>query len=207
MNDDLVLLARRAAEEALLLLETMEWGGTKSIRSQIQRSAFSVPSNISEGIGRGIGRGPEAQRSKLHFYRIALGSLKECVTQLEMLKNVKPELKSEISVVVSLFLDVEDRIAPLVGSKEVRGNVSDLEREMWCWFDCSCGRKSGIYVYLDGTVMFSPCHGCGLQPAVDTVAPRIMTPDVIYQMSKARNVIEQISILLDKSKKPSPEMF
>ncbi|MGH9408305.1 MAG: four helix bundle protein [Vicinamibacterales bacterium] len=48
------------------------------LTAQIRRAAVSVPSNVAAGQGRGAGRGT------IHFLRIALGSLAEVDTQLEI---------------------------------------------------------------------------------------------------------------------------
>ena len=48
------------------------------LTSQIKRSAISVPSNIAEGKGRGT------NKDFIYFLRIALGSLYELQTQLEL---------------------------------------------------------------------------------------------------------------------------
>ena len=49
-----------------------------ALTSQVRRSAVSVPSNIAEGKGRGTGK------EFIQFLRIALGSLYELQTQLEL---------------------------------------------------------------------------------------------------------------------------
>ena len=52
------------------------------LTSQIKRSAVSVPSNIAEGYGR------KATKEFVRFLRIAMGSLFEIQTQLEISKNL-----------------------------------------------------------------------------------------------------------------------
>lgn len=52
------------------------------LTSQIKRSAVSVPSNIAEGYGR------NANKEFIRFLRIAMGSLFEIQTQLEIAKNL-----------------------------------------------------------------------------------------------------------------------
>jgi four helix bundle protein len=53
------------------------------LTSQIRRAAVSVPSNIAEGQAYGL------MRSCLHYLRIALGSLGEVDTQLEIARRRK----------------------------------------------------------------------------------------------------------------------
>ena len=51
--------------------------------SQMRRSAVSIPSNIAEGAGRG------SQKEFIQFLYIALGSLAELETQLQISKNLE----------------------------------------------------------------------------------------------------------------------
>jgi len=58
------------------------------LTSQIRRSAVSIPSNFAEGFGK------KGNNEFVRFVRIAIGSLYECQTQLEIAKNIE-YLKSE----------------------------------------------------------------------------------------------------------------
>lgn len=53
------------------------------LTSQIRRSAISIPSNFAEGFGR------KGNNEFLRFIRIAIGSLYECQTQLEIECNIE----------------------------------------------------------------------------------------------------------------------
>jgi four helix bundle protein len=52
------------------------------LTSQLRRSAISIPSNIAEGIGR------DSNNELIRFLNIAVGSLFELQTQLEIAKNI-----------------------------------------------------------------------------------------------------------------------
>lgn len=52
------------------------------LTSQIRRSAISIPSNIAEGLGR------DSNNELIRFLNIAVGSLFELQTQLEIAKNI-----------------------------------------------------------------------------------------------------------------------
>jgi four helix bundle protein len=55
---------------------------TYGLTSQIRRCAVSIPSNIAEGFAR------RSQGDYLRFLNIAMGSLFELQTQLEVAKNI-----------------------------------------------------------------------------------------------------------------------
>ncbi len=56
-----------------------DWG----LKDQIQRSAISVPSNIAEGDAR------KSDKDSIRFFHIALGSLAELRTQIEISMELK----------------------------------------------------------------------------------------------------------------------
>ena len=53
------------------------------LNAQLRRAAVSIPSNISEGAAR------DSKKEFIHFLFIALGSIAECETQLEISKRLK----------------------------------------------------------------------------------------------------------------------
>lgn len=53
------------------------------LTSQIKRSAVSIPSNIAEGYGR------KSKNDYIRFLQIAMGSIFEMQTQLEISKNLE----------------------------------------------------------------------------------------------------------------------
>ena len=52
------------------------------LTSQLRRSTISIPSNIAEGLGR------DSNNKLIRFLNIAVGSLFELQTQLEIAKNI-----------------------------------------------------------------------------------------------------------------------
>ncbi len=79
-----------------------------TLKSQINRAAISIPSNIAEGWGR------ENTKSFLHFLRIARGSLYELETQIiivnelslintENLKHICDLIEEEIRILNGLI--------------------------------------------------------------------------------------------------------
>lgn len=79
-----------------------DWG----LRDQIQRSAVSIPSNIAEGDAR------KSDKDSVRFFHIALGSLAELRTQLE----IAMELEMVSWEDASGLLDRADCIARGIGS-------------------------------------------------------------------------------------------
>jgi four helix bundle protein len=65
------------------------------IEDQILRSSFSVGANITEGFGRY--KGKEYQR----FLLIALGSANETEYWLELLKDLCPNIISDIEIIIN----------------------------------------------------------------------------------------------------------
>lgn len=78
-----MILARLIYAITRKLPDTENFG----LRSQMQRSAISIPSNIAEGSKRGSGK------EFAHFLRIAHGSLAELETQLFLLKDLYPTIE------------------------------------------------------------------------------------------------------------------
>ena len=79
--------------------------------SQIRRSAVSVSSNFAEGFGR------KGNNEFIRFLRIAVGSLYECQTQLEIVKNIG-------------FLNEDDFAILYEKSKEIEAMIRGLERKL-----------------------------------------------------------------------------
>ena len=95
--------------------------------SQIRRSAISVPSNIAEGYGR------HSRNEYIRFLQIALGSLFELQTQLEIAANLGYLKKEEFDVLYESTREVERMLSVLIkrlteGSG--KGAEGQKEREM-----------------------------------------------------------------------------
>lgn len=80
------------------------------LTSQIRRSAVSIPSNISEGYGR------EGLSDYLRFLNIALASLFELQTQLEISYNLKYIPKKCFQELYELSREIERMLTSFIRS-------------------------------------------------------------------------------------------
>jgi len=80
------------------------------LTSQIRRCAVSVPSNIAEGRGRG------GDKEFVRFLQIALGSLYELQTQLELAKMFEYG-NEEVEKLIELTIELEKMLNSLITSK------------------------------------------------------------------------------------------
>lgn len=78
------------------------------LTSQIQRSAVSVPSNITEGAGR------NSKKVFRNFLGIANGSLNELITQLELAKRLGYINKQDLQNALSLGDEIQKMIYTLI---------------------------------------------------------------------------------------------
>lgn len=81
------------------------------LTSQIRRSAVSIPSNFAEGFGR------KGNNEFIRFIRIAIGSLYECQTQLEIAFNIE-------------YLEQETFHELFEKSKEIEALLRGLEKKL-----------------------------------------------------------------------------
>ena len=82
---DLIIWQKSIALVTMLYKATMQLPKEEmyGLTSQMRRSAVSIPSNIAEGFGR------NSQLEFKRFLNIALGSLFELETQVEICKNLE----------------------------------------------------------------------------------------------------------------------
>lgn len=78
------------------------------LRSQLQRAAVSIPSNIAEGSGR------RSDKEYVRFLRIAYGSACEVETQAELIQRVGYSDKSAVKSVVDQAIAVRMMLSGLI---------------------------------------------------------------------------------------------
>lgn len=76
--------------------------------SQIQRCAVSIPSNIAEGYGR------RSTGDYLRFLQIAMGSVFELQTQLEIAANLEYFARDRFSEIYEQSREVERMLSSLI---------------------------------------------------------------------------------------------
>ena len=98
--------AKSIAVDVYRVTQTETWNRDWGLRDQIRRCAVSVPSNIAEGDAR------SSDRDSIRFFRIALGSLAELETQLQIASEIgyldEPQLRE--------FLQRTEALGASVGS-------------------------------------------------------------------------------------------
>jgi len=102
--------AMELAEKVYLVTRNFPEEEIYALTSQARRSAVSVPSNIAEGKGRGTGK------EFIQFLRIALGSLYELQTQLELSMRIGYITTAQLNPIDSLALEVEKMLNSLITS-------------------------------------------------------------------------------------------
>lgn len=78
------------AKNAHSLCEYLPKEGSRSLIDQLRRASQSIPLNVAEGCSR------YSKKDKGHFFRIAKGSVFECVAIMDMMKEFE-WIKSEQS--------------------------------------------------------------------------------------------------------------
>ena len=78
------------------------------LTSQIRRSAVSIPSNIAEGYGR------RSRQDYIRFLQIAMGSLFELQTQLQIAVNLEYVAQSQFETVNDQTREIERMMSSLI---------------------------------------------------------------------------------------------
>ena len=78
------------------------------LTSQIKRAAVSIPSNIAEGYGR------KSTKDYLRFLQIAMGSIFEIQTQLEISKNLEFMSESSFSELYEYSREIERMLSSMI---------------------------------------------------------------------------------------------
>ena len=86
------------------------------LTSQIKRSAVSIPSNISEGYGR------QGLNDYLRFLNIAMASLFELQTQLEIAYNLEYFNKEKFDNLYELTREIERMLSSFIRSIKSKRN-------------------------------------------------------------------------------------
>jgi four helix bundle protein len=89
-----------------------------TLRSQMERSALSITSNIVEGFGR------HSLQDKKHFYVMARGSVYELKNQLILAKDTEVITESEFDELADLSLNSTRLIHGLIRSLEKEKAIS-----------------------------------------------------------------------------------
>ena len=97
------------AKEIYLITKTFPKEELYGLTSQIRRCAISIPSNIAEGKGR------NSDKEFVRFLQIALGSVYELQTQLEL--SLQLNYVNNIDNLLSLSIEIEKMLNTLITKK------------------------------------------------------------------------------------------
>lgn len=86
------------------------------LTSQLRRASISIPSNIAEGYGR------NTSKDYLRYLQIALGSLYEMQTQLEIASNLHFLDIVNFKKMISLCLEIERMLTSLIA--KIRAKIA-----------------------------------------------------------------------------------
>lgn len=193
--DTIVDQASLIASRTILLLAKMPWHTGKGIRGQIERSSFSVPSNLAEGIGREVGMADKSRKSKLHFFRIALGSLRECVTQLGILKVINESFSLEVSDLIEQFIPLEIAICAMLGA-DPQEWARPKGHLWWAGKLQPCGSRHIILVDRSGNLLLSFCSSCQTMTKNFIGHPHRMNSMFLKELDETKSITEAITVAL-----------
>jgi four helix bundle protein len=84
------------------------------ITSQIRRSAVSIPSNIAEGYGR------KSTQDYIRFLQVAVGSLYELETQMEISINLEYLKRETYTELNGKFTEIEKMLVSMINKIDSR---------------------------------------------------------------------------------------
>ena len=84
------------------------------LTSQIRRAAVSIPSNIAEGFGR------QSTGDYIRFLNIAVGSLFEVQTQIEIALNLSFIQESEFTVIFESTREIDRMMSSLIQKLKIK---------------------------------------------------------------------------------------
>lgn len=96
------------------LSEHLGSDASNTFRSQVTRSALSIPSNIAEGSSR------RSKKDHFRFLEISLGSTFELETQLLIMKDIKVVGEEEIEPILNDISEVQKMLYGLM--KVIKAN-------------------------------------------------------------------------------------
>ena len=99
----------KLSKEIYLLTKTFPKEEFYGLTSQIRRCAISIPSNIAEGKGR------NSDKEFIRFLQVALGSVYELQTQLEL--SLQLNYIDNIDDLLNLSIEIEKMINTLITKK------------------------------------------------------------------------------------------
>ena len=113
-HKDLLLYQKSLDLVEMIYRETQKFPAEEKfgLISQLRRSAVSLPSNIAEGAGR------KGTKEFIHFLHIALGSLNEMETQMEISRRLG--FVSDLNSFTELFLHIKRMLLKLIENLSYR---------------------------------------------------------------------------------------
>ncbi|MBI2618035.1 four helix bundle protein [Candidatus Kaiserbacteria bacterium] len=106
--------AMTIAEKIYLLTSNFPPEEKFGLVSQIRRSAVSIPLNIAEGRGR------SSRKDFAQFLHIALGSVNELETQLELSMRLSLSSKADYNEIIGLLLEVKKMLFKMISSLKAK---------------------------------------------------------------------------------------
>lgn len=105
---DIWVEARRLVKEIYLITNKLPETEKFGLKSQLNRAAVSVPSNIAEGSAK------DSQKDFMRFLQISLGSSFEVETQLILCADLEFIPLAEISPLIEEIQNLQKKIASLI---------------------------------------------------------------------------------------------